>query len=75
MRSRAHSHPSSAHGRCAGRFGPDELALAEELAGRVALVVAKERRYDREHGISHGLQASLLATKVPVVAGVEVAVR
>jgi serine phosphatase RsbU (regulator of sigma subunit) len=57
------------------RFGPDDLALAEELARRVALVVDKERRYDRERRASHALQASLLPHHVPSIPGVEVAVR
>lgn len=57
------------------RVGPDDLALAENLAGRVALVVAKERRYDLEHNASHALQASLLPRRLPRVPGLELAVR
>jgi serine/threonine-protein kinase RsbW len=59
----------------ARRYSPDDLALAEDLARRVALVVAKERRFDRERSSSHALQTSLLPHRLPAVAGVEVAVR
>lgn len=57
------------------RFGPQDLAFAENLAGRVAQVVAKERRYEREHNMSHALQSSLLPHRVPEVPGIELAVR
>ena len=57
------------------RFGPDDLALAEELAAQVAAVVAKERRYEAEHRTAHLLQARLLPPTLPDVPGVEVAVR
>ena len=57
------------------RFGPADLELTEELAGRVALVVAKARRYERELRTSHTLQASLLPGSLPDVPGLSVAVR
>ncbi|WP_345714061.1 PP2C family protein-serine/threonine phosphatase, partial [Kineococcus glutinatus] len=56
------------------RFGPDDVALVEALAGRVALVVAKERRYEREHRIAEVLQRSML-TRLPVLPGLELAAR
>jgi PAS domain S-box-containing protein len=56
-------------------FGPDDLSLAEDLAGRMAVVVAKERRYDRERDAAHTLQANLLPVPVPAIPGVELAVR
>lgn len=56
-------------------FGPGDLTIAEDLAGRVALVVAKERRYERERHTSHTLQSSLLPSHLPAFAGVELAVR
>lgn len=56
------------------RFGPDDVVLAEELAGRVALVVAKARRYDREHQIALALQRSML-TALPDLAPWQVAAR
>jgi PAS domain S-box-containing protein len=57
------------------RFGPSDLQLTEELAGRVALVVAKTRRYEREQRTSHTLQGSLLPNTLPDPAGVSMAVR
>jgi PAS domain S-box-containing protein len=57
------------------RFGPADVAIVEQLAGRVALVVAKARRYDREHRTSHALQATLLPSAVPTVPGLTIAVR
>jgi serine phosphatase RsbU (regulator of sigma subunit) len=57
------------------RFGPEDLALAEDLARRVALVIDKERRYDLERRASHALQASLLPGRAPAVAGLQAAVR
>jgi hypothetical protein len=41
-------------------FSERDHLLAQDLASRVALVVAKERRYDEEHRVAHLLQASLL---------------
>jgi PAS domain S-box-containing protein len=56
-------------------FGPADLSLAEDLAGRMALVVAKERRYDRERDAAHTLQANLLPVEVAAIPGVDLAVR
>ena len=57
------------------RLGPADVELAQELAGRVARVVAKERRYDQEHEAAHALQANLLPADTTAPAGFEVAVR
>jgi PAS domain-containing protein len=57
------------------RYGPDDVALAEDLAARVALVAAKERRHDVERNTSHLLQSSLLPADVPTVRGLDLAVR
>jgi len=57
------------------QFDRDDVSLAEELAERVALVVAKERRYDQEKRISHALQASLLPADAPAIAGLVIATR
>lgn len=56
-------------------FGEEDLRLAEELATRMALVIDKERRYDRERDASHLLQANLLPSHDLEVPGIEVAVR
>ncbi len=57
------------------KLGPDELALAEQLARQVAQVIAKERRYDAVRAISHTLQASLLPAHAPRIGGLDIAVR
>lgn len=56
-------------------FGVDDLELAEELANRMALVVDKERRFDRAREATHLLQSSLLPSHALDVPGLEVAVR
>ncbi|MHB8293645.1 MAG: PP2C family protein-serine/threonine phosphatase [Acidimicrobiales bacterium] len=58
----------------ARHFGADDLALAESLAGRVAGVVAKERRYDQEHQLAEVLQRGML-TALPDVPPVQLAAR
>lgn len=61
--------------RTEGRtFTADDVVLAEELAGRLALVVAKARRYDREHEIAMTLQRSML-TALPDLDPLRVAAR
>jgi PAS domain S-box-containing protein len=57
------------------RFGPDDLALTERLADRVAQVVVRARRYDREHLASHALQSSLLPPDPPHIAGLRATAR
>lgn len=56
-------------------LGPAELALAEEMAARVAGVVAAAQRRDREHELAHVLQRMLLPVSIPEVAGVEIEAR
>ncbi len=62
-------------GPSARRIGPDDVALAEQLARQVAQVIAKERRYDEVRASSHTLQASLLPAEAPRIEGLDVAVR
>jgi len=57
------------------RFVPADRALAEELAGHVANVLVKARRYEEEHRTAHVLQTSLLPERVPSVPGLSMAVR
>jgi PAS domain S-box-containing protein len=57
------------------RFGPEDLALTERLAERVAQVVVRARRYDREHLASHALQSSLLPPDPPELAGLRTTAR
>jgi serine/threonine-protein kinase RsbW len=57
------------------QIGPDEVALAEQLARQVAQVIANERRYDAVRASSHTLQASLLPAEAPRIEGLDIAVR
>jgi PAS domain S-box-containing protein len=56
-------------------FEPDDLLLAEELAGRAAVGVDNARRYTRERTNALTLQRSLLPRDLPKQAAVEVAYR
>ncbi|MET7617345.1 SpoIIE family protein phosphatase [Streptomyces sp. NPDC005408] len=56
-------------------FDPGELAVAEELAARVAVCIDNARRYTREHAAALMLQRSLLPQKLPQLTGVELAHR
>ncbi|MFF7929849.1 SpoIIE family protein phosphatase [Streptomyces sp. NPDC007940] len=56
-------------------FQPDDLILAEELAGRAAVGVDNARRYTRERTNALTLQRSLLPRDLPRQAAVEVAYR
>lgn len=57
------------------RFGPDDLRLAEDLAGQVTDVVFSARQNERQHELAHQLQRLLLPEALPEVAGVEVSAR
>jgi serine phosphatase RsbU (regulator of sigma subunit)/PAS domain-containing protein len=63
---------STASGR---RFGPSDLAVAEDLAAQVAAVVVKARRYEEEHQTAHTLQARLLPASLPEVPDFDIGVR
>ncbi|MEV2216893.1 SpoIIE family protein phosphatase [Streptomyces sp. NPDC050997] len=56
-------------------FQPDDLVLAEELAGRAAVCVDNARRYTREYTAALTLQRSLLPREIPRQAAVEAAFR
>ena len=56
-------------------FRPDDLVLAEELAGRAAVCVDNARRYTREYTAALTLQRSLLPQGLPGQAAVEAAFR
>jgi PAS domain S-box-containing protein len=59
----------------ARRFTEDDSLLLELAAGRMAVAIEHARLYEQEHGIAGALQRSLLPQEVPVVPGIEVAVR
>ncbi|MEU3663893.1 SpoIIE family protein phosphatase [Streptomyces sp. NPDC032940] len=58
-----------------GPFGPEDIALAEELASRAAVCVDNARRFARERSTALALQHSLLPRGLPGQSAVEVAHR
>ncbi|HJP66650.1 MAG TPA: GAF domain-containing protein [Actinomycetota bacterium] len=80
------SVPLAVHGRVLGtitmvstdpgrRYGPDDVALAEELAGRAALAVDNARLYRERDYVARTLQSALLPPEIPQIPGMEVAAR
>ncbi|MEU6371839.1 SpoIIE family protein phosphatase [Streptomyces sp. NPDC046909] len=59
----------------AAPFEDDDLALAQELAGRAAICIDNARRYTREHNTALALQRSLLPRGRSEQSAVEVACR
>lgn len=57
------------------RFGPDDLAIAEELAWRAALAADNARLFSERAYVARTLQASLLPHSLPEIPGVELAAR
>jgi serine phosphatase RsbU (regulator of sigma subunit) len=57
------------------RYGPDDLALAQDLGQRVALALDRSRLFEAQRHIAMTLQASLLPPGLPEVPGVEIATR
>jgi serine phosphatase RsbU (regulator of sigma subunit) len=57
------------------RFGPADLAMAEDLARRAALAIENARLYGVEHEIAHALQQSLLPGTLTQPPGTEVVAR
>ena len=53
------------------RFGPAELALAEDLARRAALALDNALLYQRQGALARVLQESLLPERLPAVDGIE----
>ncbi|MFE3554102.1 SpoIIE family protein phosphatase [Streptomyces sp. NPDC059193] len=56
-------------------FQPEDLWLAQELAGRAAVSMHKARRFSREHTSTMTLQRSLLPQTLPAHAALETASR
>ena len=59
----------------ARRFGPGDLAIAQELAWRAALAADNARLFSERAYVARTLQASLLPHTLPEVPGVELAAR
>lgn len=57
------------------QYGPNDLALAQAVAGRVASALDNHRLAERQREIARTLQQSLLPDRLPEVPGTEVAVR
>jgi PAS domain S-box-containing protein len=57
------------------RYGPEDLALAEELASRAAQAVDNARLYQERSHIARALQQSLLPQRLPDIGWCEVAAR
>jgi PAS domain S-box-containing protein len=56
-------------------YGPEDLALAEDLARRAGQAVENARLYEERDHIAHTLQQSLLPPELPDILGVELAAR
>src|SRR4029077_10540941 len=63
---------SSGSGR---RFGPEDLALAEEFGRRAGLALDNARLYSERDHVARALQSSLLPPSLPVIPGVRVSAR
>jgi PAS domain S-box-containing protein len=57
------------------RYGPRDVALAEDLARRAALAIENAMLYQREHDAALTLQRALLPQSLPDLDGVTTAVR
>ena len=55
------------------RFQPNDLALVEALAGRVANVVDNARLYSEQARVARSLQAALLPRALPAIPGIQLA--
>ncbi len=78
--------PITKHGRVLGamqfvmsrssrRYTPDDVALAEAVAGRIAATLENHRLNEQQRVIAETLQRSLLPASVPHIAGLAIAVR
>jgi PAS domain S-box-containing protein len=57
------------------RYGPEDLALAEELAARAAQAIDNARLYQERAHVARALQQSLLPQRLPEIEWLEVAAR
>lgn len=55
------------------RFDPNDLALVEDLASRVAVVVDNARLYTEQASVARSLQAALLPRALPAIPGLQLA--
>ncbi len=57
------------------RYGPNELAVAEDLAHRAALALDNARLYENLGAVARTLQVGLLPQQLPMLAGIDLAAR
>jgi PAS domain S-box-containing protein len=57
------------------RYTPDDVALAESVAARIASSVENLRLHEQQRAIANTLQRSLLPAALPDVPGIDIAVR
>jgi PAS domain S-box-containing protein len=57
------------------RYGPDDLAFAEDIARRAAVAIDNARLFEERTRIARSLQRSLLPQELPRIPGLEVAAR
>jgi PAS domain S-box-containing protein len=55
------------------RYGPDDIAFAEEVARRAGLAIENARLYEQQRHIARTLQRSLLPTSLPEIPQLDVA--
>jgi PAS domain S-box-containing protein len=77
--------PIESHGRVLGVLvlstegdrvlDDDDLDLAVEIAHRAALAIENARAFQQEHQIAENLQRAMLPVTVPIVPGIDIAVR
>lgn len=64
-----------AHAESGRRYGPSDLAFAEELARTAALAVENASLHQERSRVAQTLQSSLLPADIPEIPGVELAAR
>lgn len=57
------------------RFGPEAMALAQELSRRAAAGIVNARMHEQQVRLVHALQESLLPPSLPEIEGLEIATR
>jgi hypothetical protein len=70
-RGRTHGAVSFLHLSSDASYGPDQLALLEDLTGRAALAFDNARLYAERVHVARTLQRSLMPAVLPVIGGLE----
>jgi Stage II sporulation protein E (SpoIIE)/GAF domain len=72
-RGRTHGTISFLHLGRDVRYGPDQLAVLEDLTGRAAMALDNARLYAERAHVARTLQRSLIPAALPAIAGLELA--